>query len=355
MKYVLVFFILLLAIGGGAAYWLWSELNAKHDHYMVGRTVEIDQGSTSEQIAEKLHASGIIANTLPMRVYVKVTNAAPRMKAGTYTFRSPITPTEVVKQLEQGGMAGSHRLTVIEGWTRWDVANAMQGIPQLKLRSSEEALALLNNPSLIAELDPHAKTLEGYLYPETYFIDSKTTPKSLVAAMVHRFRDVWKKKLSESAKRRGLSVHDTVTVASLVETEAKIPAERPIIASVIFNRLRKRMNLAIDSTIVYASKEAGKWRNNGKVYQSDIDRKSPYNTRLYFGLPPGPIGSPRLESMQAVFDPASTNYLYYVREPDRNDGAHNFYATAEEFEVGVKKLRDWEARQQKQRATKTGS
>jgi UPF0755 protein len=355
LKFVLAILVLLLAIGGGAAYWLWSELNDKHAHFMYGRPVEIPQGATTEEIAEKLHAAGVISNPFPMRVYIKLTNAAPRIKAGTYSFGSPIAPIEVVKKLEQGGMAGSQRLTVIEGWNRWDVAHAMQAVPQFKFSSTDQALAYLNDAQLVADLDPHAKNLEGYLYPDTYFITSKTTPKDLVQAMVQRFRDVWKTRLADSAHRRSMNVHDTVVVASLIETEAKIPADRAVISSVIYNRLRKKMTLSIDSTLVYASKEAGKWHDDGKVYQSDIDRESPYNTRLYYGLPPGPVGSSRLECLEAALDPAATNYLYYVRNPDRNDGAHNYYSTPETFEVGVQALRNWEARQQKLQSSKTGT
>jgi UPF0755 protein len=142
-------------------------------------------------------------------------------------------------------------------------------------------------------------------------------------------------------------VHNAVTAASVIETEAKLPAERPIIASVIFNRIKQGMTLSMDSTIVYASKLAGKWKGNGIVYKSDIELKSPYNTRKYKGLPPGPVGAPSRSSLSAALSPVFTSYLYYVREPSRNDGAHNFYNTPADFEVGVQKLRAWEDAQRK--------
>src|ERR687886_3104774 len=116
-----------------------------------------------------------------------------------------------------------------------------------------------------------------------------------------------------------------VTIASPIETEAKLKDERPVIASVIYNRLRRGIPLGIDSTVIYASKLAGKWRNDGKVYLSDLERDSPYNTRKVRGLPPGPIASPGERSLEAALRPAETNYLYYVRDPSRSDGAHNFY------------------------------
>jgi len=129
----------------------------------------------------------------------------------------------------------------------------------------------------------------------------------------------------------------------LIETEAKLSEERPLVASVIYNRLKKDVPLGVDSSIIYASKLEGKWRNDGKVYKSDVDRRSPYNTRLHAGLPPGPIAAPGKSSLEAALYPADTDYLYYVREPSRDDGAHNFYNNEHDFGVGVQALRNWEA------------
>jgi UPF0755 protein len=139
-----------------------------------------------------------------------------------------------------------------------------------------------------------------------------------------------------------LSPRQVVTTASIIETEAKLSDERPLVASVIYNRLKKEMPLAVDSTIIYASKLEGKWRNDGKVYRSDVERRSPYNTRIHAGLPPGPIASPGKSSLEAALNPAGTDYLYYVREPSRNDGAHNFYNNEGDFGAGVRALRSWE-------------
>jgi UPF0755 protein len=133
-----------------------------------------------------------------------------------------------------------------------------------------------------------------------------------------------------------------MTVASLIESEAKLKEDRPLVSSVIYNRLQKGMNLGIDSTAIYAARLAGKWRNDGKVYQSYLDLPSPYNTRKNSGLPPGPVVSPGADSIQAALHPAQSDYLYYVREPSRNDGAHNFYASETDFQRGVLALREWE-------------
>ena len=200
----------------------------------------------------------------------------------------------------------------------------------------------MNTVSLISDLDPKAKNLEGYLFPDTYDFPPDTKPAEVIAIMVKRFRKEWKPDWSERARSMNLSPREVVTTASLIETEAKLSEDRPLIASVICNRLQKQMALAVDSTIIYASKLEGKWRNDGKVYKSDVERRSPYNTRLHSGLPPGPIASPGRSSLEAALNPAQTDYLYYVREPSRNDGKHNFYSNSSDFDAGVRALRNWE-------------
>jgi len=160
--------------------------------------------------------------------------------------------------------------------------------------------------------------------------------------VVKRFRKEWKPESSQQASKVGMTPREIVTTASLIETEAKLSEDRPLIASVIYNRLKIRMALAVDSSVIYASKLEGKWRNDGKVYKSDVERRSPYNTRLHAGLPPGPVASPGKSSLDAALNPAQSDYLYYVREPSRNDGAHNFYNNERDFGNGVRALRNWE-------------
>jgi UPF0755 protein len=273
---------------------------------------------------------------------MKVTGATIRLKAGEYRFRSPITALEVLKKLQEGERRLS-KFTVKEGWTRWDIAAALVKNPDFKLRSEDDALALMDDVSLIRLIDPTAENLEGYLFPDTYSYSSDTSAAEMVAMMTKHFLQEWNSDRATKASKLGLSPRQAITVASLIETEAKLDEDRPLISSVIFNRLDKNIPLGIDSAVIYASKLAGKWRNDGKVYKSDVDRRSPYNTRLVIGLPPGPIGSPGISSIEAALNPPATDYLYYVRNPDRDDGAHNFYATGAEFERGVQALRKWES------------
>jgi len=298
-------------------------------------------GSSPTAVATKLAAEGIVKHKWPFILYLKFNSNGSQLKAGDYDFPSPISPLGVFARLRTGEQR-LIRLTIVEGWTRWDISNAMFKIPELHLTDAAAALPLMNNVSLISDLDPTATNLEGYLFPDTYDFPPDTKPAAVVAIMVKRFRKEWKPESSQRASTLKLSIREVVTTASLIETEAKLSEDRPLVASVIYNRLRIGMPLAVDSSVIYASKLEGKWRNDGKVYKSDVDRRSPYNTRLRTGLPPGPIASPGKSSLDAALNPAQTDYLYYVREPSRNDGAHNFYSNEKDFGLGVRALRNWE-------------
>jgi UPF0755 protein len=346
-RIVLLIFVVIILATGGAAYWGYRDLHTPVHHDKSGRYIDIPRGSTPSGIVRRLASQGIIKHEWPLLVYMKLTGAGAKFKAGEYNFASPITPLAVARKLETGEQR-LIRLTIPEGWTRWDIAEAMAKIPELKLKDEAEALELMNDVSAIHEQDPAATNLEGYLFPDTYEFPPNTSAKSVIDMMTRRFLLVWNE-AAKRAKPRRLSVREIVTMASLIETEAKLESERPLIASVIYNRLEKEIPLGIDSSLIYASKLAGKWRNDGKVYKSDVERVSPYNTRLRKGLPPGPIASPGASCLQAALSPAETRYLYYVREPSRNDGAHNFYENDRDFSQGVQALRNWERQRDSQK------
>jgi peptidoglycan lytic transglycosylase G len=340
-RLILLIIVVGLLAAGGLAAWTYSNLHKPTTHSKTGQYIEIQKGASPGAIVKKLADEGIIQREWPLKLYLKLTGKGSTLKAGEYNFQSPISPLAVVAKLQQGERR-LNRLTIIEGWTRWDIARAMAQVPEFKLENDAQALELMNNVSLISDLDPAAKNLEGYLFPDTYQFPPETTPAELIEMMVKRFRNVWKPDWTERARSLGFTPREIVTTASIIETEAKLPDERPIVASVIYNRLKKDIPLAVDSSVIYASKLEGKWRYDGKVYLSDIQRRSPYNTRLYAGLPPGPVASPGESSLKAALNPATTDYLYYVRNPDRDDGAHNFYSNGSEFENGVQALRKWE-------------
>src|SRR5437870_8736484 len=275
--------ILLISLG----LWAYRDLHASVAHAKSNEYIEIPRGSTPEGIANKLVAEGVLRHKWPLLWYAKLTGKTKLIKAGEYRFPSPISPLGVLKKLEEGEQRLS-RFTVIEGWTRWDIADSLAHVDELHLSDSGEALKLMDDTTAVRDLDPTADNLEGYLFPATYSFPPDTKAPAIVASMVKRFRQAWTPERAERALALKMTPRQIVIIASLIETEAKLKDERPLIASVIYNRLHKGVALGIDSTIVYASKLAGKWRDNGKVYLSDVNRRSPYNTRIYSGLPPGP-------------------------------------------------------------------
>ncbi|HEX5883005.1 MAG TPA: endolytic transglycosylase MltG [Pyrinomonadaceae bacterium] len=349
----LILLLIVLGILAVAAlgFWTYSDLRKPVAHAKAGQYIEIPKGSSPSAIIRKLAAEGVLKHEWPLKLYLKSTGAGSTLKAGEYDFPSPISPLSVLAKLQQG-QRRLNRLTIIEGWTRWDIARAMTQVPEFGLSGEAQALELMNNVSLISDIDPEARNLEGYLFPDTYEFSPETTPAQLIEMMVKRFRDVWKPDWSERARSMNYSPRQIVTIGSLIETEAKLDEERPLVASVIYNRLQKDIPLAVDSSIIYASKLEGKWRYDGKVYLSDIQRRSPYNTRIYAGLPPGPVASPGESSLKAALNPVTTDFLYYVRNPDRDDGAHNFYSNGADFEMGVQALRRWERERDEEEARK---
>ena len=336
---LLILFVLLVTVAALAG-WSYRALHTAKAHDAGDEYITVTRGMTPTQIVRRLAAEGVVKHEFLLLTYLKFSGTGVRLKAGDYKFPSPIAPFDVVRRLEEGQQRLS-RFTVIEGWTRWDIAAALARVPELKIKDQSAALNLLNDVTLIRDIDPNATNLEGYIFPDTYSFPPDTSPERMVETMVKRFRQVWERHAAR-ALETGKSPREIVTIASLIETEAKLADERPLVASVIYNRLRRGMSLGIDSTVIYASKLAGKWRGDGKVYQSDLDRDSPYNTRKVAALPPGPVASPSEASLSAALNPATTDYLYYVRDPQRDDGAHNFYADESGFSRGVQALRAWE-------------
>jgi UPF0755 protein len=193
-------------------------------------------------------------------------------------------------------------------------------------------VAAAGEPQLIADLDPTARNLEGYLFPDTYALPRRASAGDLITRMVQHFESVMTADLREDALRQGLSVREAVTLASLVEKETAAPEERPIVAAVYHNRLRQRIGLQCDPTVIYALDLRGRF--NGNLTRADLALDSPYNTYRYRGLPPGPIAAPGRSSLEAAVRPAAVEYLYFV---SRNDGSHAFASTLAEHNRNVQK------------------
>jgi UPF0755 protein len=326
----------------GGQWILKSAMQKPHRHGAAQKIITFKPGTGSSEIITTLQREGVLASQLPTQLWLRFVARQEKFKAGDYKFPSPIAPLTVVKMLVKGEVA-TKSFTIPEGYNQWDIARmlgALEGLKQPPLANPDEAQVLLKNTALIADLDPAARDLEGYLFPDTYEYTTTTTREQLVEAMVKRFRKVYTAQLQQQAQEFGWNARKAVTFASLIEKEAKVDAERELISSVYHNRLKLGERLACDPTVIYAALLEGKYR--GKIYRSDLDRPSPYNTYMFPGMPPGPIASPGKRSLIAALNPAQTNYLYFVVDVTRNDGSHKFSATSAEHDRAVQLLRQQE-------------
>ncbi len=245
------------------------------------------------------------------------------LKAGEYKFDQPATALEVRDRLIRGDVY-ARTVVVPEGFNIYDIAAAVE---QAGLGPAADfIMAAQGDLFLLRDIDPSAKSLEGYLFPDTYEFTRIDSAHDIAAAMVRRFR--------QEAQKIGLlgnaDMHRIVTMASIVEKETAAPAERPRVASVYYNRLDRNMVLAADPSVIYAALLAGRYR--GTIYESDLQFDSPYNTYKYPGLPPGPIANPGVASLQAAMHPAQTDFLFFVSD---NNGHHRFARDSEEHARNV--------------------
>jgi UPF0755 protein len=261
---------------------------------------------------------------------------------------------QVLQELEKGEER-TIKLTIPEGWTRFDIAKRVaEKFPTNPPMDEKAVLSLMDDTSLIKDFDAYAKNLEGYMYPSTYNLPKGTTPQQAIKTMVEQFKKTWKPEWNEKARALGKMPHEIVTIASLIETESKFDVERPVVASVIYNRLNKGIALGIDQTAVYVAKMQNRW--DGTINKSDLEVDSPYNTRKYAGLPPAPISSVSESALNAALNPAQTDYIYYVLNVEKNDGSHHFYASAAEFERGKAAYQIWlEQQRAKKREQETNN
>jgi len=319
--------------------WLYVSLTTPMAHGNSESYVTIPKGSSPNEIVATLAGKGIIRSGLATRIYLRVSGKSGNLKAGDYQFPSPVNALEVVELLEKGNER-SVRLTIPEGWTRFEIAARIaKNFPTEPPTDEKAVLYLMDDVSQVQDFAPDAKNLEGFLYPTTYDFPIGTTPEEVIERMVKEFRKVWQPDWTIKAQNLGRSPFEIVTIASLIENESKFDGERKVVASVIYNRLDRGMALGIDATNVYIAKMLGKW--DGTIHKSDIDVNHPYNTRKIAGLPPGPISSASKSAFEAALDPAKTDYLFYVLDVDKNDGSHQFFSSAAEFERAKAKYQRW--------------
>ncbi len=330
MKKLALLFVVLLLAGGVGAFVLYARVGQPYRGYdSDAREVEIRPGSGTRAIGDALVSAGVVRDSLTYRLAVWLSGDARRLKAGEYRFDTPMTAREVVDKIAKGEV-DLVRITFREGLTIADMAALVEGQGLGTAASFREAAS---TAAAIADLDPAATDLEGYLFPETYAVSRHAAVATLVAAMVDRFRVVLTPELRAAASARGLSLRQFVTLASIVEKETGAASERSMVAAVYSNRLKIGMGLQCDPTVIYALQRAGKF--DGNLRRDDLAFDSPYNTYKYAGLPPGPIAAPGKDALEAVARPADVDYLYFV---SRNDGTHAFASSLDEHNRNVQKF-----------------
>ncbi|MEX0973969.1 MAG: endolytic transglycosylase MltG [Bacillota bacterium] len=295
-------------------------------------TVYVEPGASTAKVADLLHQNGVVRNPLAFRALARIMRADGRLQSGEYQFEPGIFAWDAISSLVHGRVL-YYSVTVREGLTVEQIATLVEG---RGFGAKADILTLCKDSSLLPALVSAADRagvrypLEGYLFPDTYYIRRGMTPKEIVQMMVSRFTAVFTAELANKAKSRGISAHDAATLASIVEREAYAPEERAVIAAVYLNRLRIGMKLDADPTVVYA---IGKQAGYAPLYK-DLEADSPYNTYRNAGLPPGPIGNFGKASLEAVLAPASVDYLYFVA---KKDGTHAFARTLSDHNQNVRK------------------
>ncbi len=324
----LLLLAVLLALAASAGAWVVYQRVHQPFRGFDGpeQFVEIAPGTGASTIGAHLAEAGVVRDARTFRVALWMSGRGRELKAGEYRFDREATPFEVIDRIARGDVY-KRLITFREGLTIPEMAQVFE---ERGFGAAAEFEQAAKNASLIADLDSEATDLEGYLFPETYALPRGTSATELVTQMVGLFKRLYAEPLRAQAAAAGFSTRQIVTLASLVEKETARGEERPLVAAVYRNRLKIGMGMQADPTVIFALQRAGHY--DGNLSREDLQFDSPYNTYRYPGLPPGPIASPGLASLEAAVRPAAVSHLYFV---SRNDGSHVFADTLAEHNRNV--------------------
>lgn len=314
-------FLLLLVLGAGLLLWRYGRTPGPLDAGEV--VVLIPPRSSLSAIQGYLQAARVIPPDGRFQWYARLRGKATRLQAGEYAFRPGQTPEDVL-QILASGKGIRHKITVPEGFSIAQIAGLVEAAG---LAKREQFIALAKDRETAKRVGIEAGSLEGYLYPETYYFSRNQTLSEMVTSMAERGRRVLEEMMAAAPASHGLTPYQVLTLASIVEKETGQPRERPLIARVFLNRLSRGMRLQADPTVIYGLRQF-----DGNITKADLKDKNPYNTYVNAGLPPGPIANPGREAIAAVLNPAPGAYLYFV---SRNDGSHQFSVTLAEHNRAV--------------------
>ena len=315
-----------IAAAGIGGLWLLADGTRPYFRATEPVLLDIERGAATREIARRLEEAGVVRSrrTFLALHYLRPGNT---LKAGEYSFDQPASPLDVLGKLVRGDV--SYEVLIIpEGYNRFEIADV---VAEQGFAAQEDFLWATAEASLIADLDPLATTLEGYLFPDTYHFPRHALPAAIVQGMVARFREVY---AGLQPAETGRTIREIVTMASLVEKETSVAEERPTVAAVFYNRLRRGIRLQCDPTVIYGLLLENRY--NGRLLLAHLDDPSPYNTYVHRGLPPGPIANPGRSSLLAALEPAVADYLYFVAN---GDGGHTFSRTLAEHNLAVSQYR----------------
>ncbi len=313
-----------LLLGGVCGLAVLSQLQPV-GHASQVAVLEIAEGASLSEVAERLRRRKLIKSDWAFVWMGRLSGADRKIIPGEYEFHGGTAPSTILDTLVKGEVI-RHTVTIPEGFSVSRIADVLH---ERRLADRAEFLQATRDPGVIHTLSLSVENLEGYLFPDTYQFVRHAAPEQLIAAMVSRFKQAVSREDRERAAELGLSMHEVVTLASVIEKETAKPDERALISGVFHNRLRKNIPLQSDPTVIYALNEF-----DGNLRKKDLSIASPYNTYRVVGLPPGPIANPGSAAIRAALYPESTRYLYFV---SRNDGSHEFSATLAEHNRAVRK------------------
>ena len=343
----LVFILLIGAAASGyVAYRAYETAQTPYKGFGDEIFFTVERGAAGASIARALDEAGIVEDERIFKAALRLRGDTTRIQAGEYRFSEPLSTVEVLDRLVAGDIY-TFGVTVPEGLTLVEIA---EHLASHDVGNAEELEDAFQNGALIAKLDQDAPNLEGYLFPTRYHFTRNPTAAEVALAMVGQFKAVFDDGKRSKAKELGLTVREVVALASIIEKETGSADERPLIGSVVWNRLERGMTLGMDSTIIYALKLQGTY--DGNIRRVDLELASPYNTYRVAGIPPGPIASPGEAAIDAVLEPADSSYLYFV---SKNDGTHHFSRSFREHSNAVRKYQVEYFRQRRRQKNGEGS
>jgi len=329
LRTLFIFTGIVILVLAGAGFYVFTDLTAYAQHPQkegqAEKIVEILPGQGFSAVVQTLEKEGIINDSMRFRIIARVKGYDRQIKAGEYLLSLSLSPLEILETIAKG-KTYLRRFTIPEGYTMRQIAVAAE---QAGLGTESEFMRVCSDAEFIKKSGINADSLEGYLFPDTYFFPKSTGIPNILMTMIRRFRSVFTAQWEKRAQEMGFSVHEIVTLASIIEKETGIAAERPLISSVFHNRLKKKMRLQTDPTVIY-----GIDNFDGNLTRKHLETLTPYNTYQIRGLPPGSIASPGEKSLQAALWPAKTDYLYFVSKGDKT---HEFSTNLEDHNRAVRK------------------